>query len=193
MLQEHLQTMAPQCQPPIIGTHTSDDEDDSLLLGVNPNGRILWAADRVQRILNACQSGDESQEEVLSHAIGQLLVKMRRVYNWDAQLGTSVVINNFLYLRYVEHKSSGEIILRLSYDCNQMFPASFLKKFSLTSRECEVLTWLSTGKSNRAIALALALQPRTIDKYLEQIYSKLGIKNRTAAAAIAIDARRSQA
>ena len=31
----------------------------------------------------------------------------------------------------------------------------------------------------------LGLSPRTVDKHLEQIYAKLGVENRTAAAAIA--------
>jgi hypothetical protein len=36
----------------------------------------------------------------------------------------------------------------------------------------------------------LGLSPRTVDKHLEQIYAKLGIENRTAAAAIAASASR---
>ena len=60
------------------------------------------------------------------------------------------------------------------------------KDFKLTSREAEVLSWLSKGKTNRDIAQILGLSPRTIDKHLEQIYAKLGVENRTAAAAMAV-------
>jgi DNA-binding NarL/FixJ family response regulator len=60
------------------------------------------------------------------------------------------------------------------------------KDFKLTSREVEVLSWLSKGKTNRDIAQILGLSPRTIDKHLEQIYAKLGVENRTAAAAMAV-------
>jgi DNA-binding NarL/FixJ family response regulator len=60
------------------------------------------------------------------------------------------------------------------------------KDFRLTSRETEVLSWLSKGKTNRDIAQILGLSPRTIDKHLEQIYAKLGVENRTAAAAMAV-------
>ena len=49
--------------------------------------------------------------------------------------------------------------------------------------------WLSKGKTNRDIAQILGLSPRTVDKHLEQIYSKLGVENRTAAAAIAVSAK----
>jgi DNA-binding NarL/FixJ family response regulator len=68
-------------------------------------------------------------------------------------------------------------------------PQHELKKdFRLTSREAEVLSWLSKGKTNRDIAQILGLSPRTIDKHLEQIYAKLGVENRTAAAAMAVRA-----
>ena len=64
----------------------------------------------------------------------------------------------------------------------------FSKKFGLTPREGEVLSWLSKGKTNRDIAQILGLSPRTVDKHLEQIYAKLGVENRTAAVAFAADA-----
>ena len=48
---------------------------------------------------------------------------------------------------------------------------------------------VSAGKTNRDIAQILGLSPRTVDKHLEQIYSKLGVENRTAAAAIAVKTR----
>jgi predicted ArsR family transcriptional regulator len=40
-------------------------------------------------------------------------------------------------------------------------------------------------QDHRDIGQILGLSPRTVDKHLEQIYSKLGVENRTAAAAIA--------
>jgi len=42
------------------------------------------------------------------------------------------------------------------------------------------------GKTNREIAEILDLSPRTVNKHLETIFPKLGVENRTAAAAIAI-------
>jgi DNA-binding CsgD family transcriptional regulator len=59
--------------------------------------------------------------------------------------------------------------------------------FGLTAREAEVLTWITNGKSNRDIGTILALSPRTINKHLEHIHRKLGVENRTSAAAMAIN------
>lgn len=59
-------------------------------------------------------------------------------------------------------------------------------ELAMTPREAEVLLWISQGKSNRDIAAILELSPRTVNKHLEQIFTKLGVENRTAAAALAI-------
>ena len=59
-------------------------------------------------------------------------------------------------------------------------------ELAMTPREAEVLLWISQEKSNRDIAAILELSPRTVNKHLEQIFTKLGVENRTAAAALAI-------
>lgn len=53
---------------------------------------------------------------------------------------------------------------------------------TLTTRQIEVLTWVARGKTNAEIARILNLKPKTVGKYLERIYPKLGVENRTAAA-----------
>jgi DNA-binding CsgD family transcriptional regulator len=57
---------------------------------------------------------------------------------------------------------------------------------ALTSRESEVLLWISRGKSNREIGEILKISPRTVNKHLEQIFEKLGVENRASAAARAV-------
>jgi len=55
----------------------------------------------------------------------------------------------------------------------------------LTAREVEVLRHVAAGKSNKAIAKGLALSERTVDRHLSNIFDKLGVSSRTAAAAYA--------
>ena len=55
----------------------------------------------------------------------------------------------------------------------------------LTPREAEVVGWLAKGKTNAEIASALFISPQTVRKHLENIFEKLGVKTRTAAAAYA--------
>ena len=59
-------------------------------------------------------------------------------------------------------------------------------RLSLTGREAEVLLWISRGKSNREIGEILAISPRTVNKHLEQVFVKLGVETRAAAAARAV-------
>jgi len=60
--------------------------------------------------------------------------------------------------------------------------------FGLTQRESEVLLWIARGKSNKDIGDILGLSPRTVNKHLEQVYTKLGVENRASAAIKAIQA-----
>jgi DNA-binding CsgD family transcriptional regulator len=53
----------------------------------------------------------------------------------------------------------------------------------LTRRETEILAWLSQGKTNVEIGLALSISPRTVKKHLEHIYSKLRVHRRSGAVA----------
>jgi DNA-binding CsgD family transcriptional regulator len=54
----------------------------------------------------------------------------------------------------------------------------------LTARERQILEHVASGKENNEIALTLRIAPATVAKHLEHIYVKLGVANRTAAAAV---------
>ncbi len=58
----------------------------------------------------------------------------------------------------------------------------------LTSREREVLRLLAAGRSNREIAAALFIAPKTASVHVSNIMAKLGAGSRTEAAAIALQA-----
>jgi DNA-binding CsgD family transcriptional regulator len=55
----------------------------------------------------------------------------------------------------------------------------------LTKRELEVLRLLSAGETNREIAADLVLSVRTVDRHVSNIYAKLGVSSRAAAASYA--------
>ncbi|MPZ00053.1 MAG: hypothetical protein GEU97_19095 [Actinophytocola sp.] len=57
----------------------------------------------------------------------------------------------------------------------------------LTPREREVLRLLSTGETNKAIAVDLVLSERTIDRHVSNILAKLGVQSRAAATAYAYE------
>ena len=59
---------------------------------------------------------------------------------------------------------------------------------ALSAREREVLAALAEGLTNQQLADRLFISERTANRHLSNIYAKLGVRNRTAAARVAIEA-----
>ena len=59
----------------------------------------------------------------------------------------------------------------------------------LTAREVEVLRLVASGRSNAQIAAELVLSEKTVARHLSNIFGKLGVGSRTAAAAYAYERR----
>jgi len=59
------------------------------------------------------------------------------------------------------------------------------EQLGLTPREVEVLALVAAGQSNRQIAQALFISPKTVGVHISNILSKLGVAGRVEAAAIA--------
>jgi DNA-binding CsgD family transcriptional regulator len=58
---------------------------------------------------------------------------------------------------------------------------------ALTAREVEVLRLVATGKTNRAVADALAISEKTVARHLSNIFTKLDLPSRAAATAYAYE------
>jgi DNA-binding NarL/FixJ family response regulator len=166
------------------------DVSGRYLLAVNGVGKIMWATPQAQKLLSDALSPDSDDDVVLPDPIPQWLDQARKgKAGSKAAIMTALPGDEQLRLQYMGRLGSNEFLLRLAKDSGADAPAEFSSELGLTTREGEVLSWLSKGKTNRDIAQILGLSPRTVDKHLEQIYSKLGVENRTAAAAIAVNAK----
>ncbi|MET8978179.1 LuxR C-terminal-related transcriptional regulator [Streptomyces sp. NPDC004539] len=58
---------------------------------------------------------------------------------------------------------------------------------ALTAREAEVLALVAEGRTNREVAGALVVSEKTVARHLSNIFGKLGLGSRTAAAAYAFE------
>ena len=167
------------------------DVSGRFLLAVSLQGKIMWSTPQAQKLLSDNLTAGADDELVLPESMLQWL---EQVQSGKAGSKTPAMApfpgNEQLRLQYMGKLGPNEFLLRLAKDSGTNMPAEFSSELGLTSREGEVLSWLSKGKTNRDIAQILGLSPRTVDKHLEQIYAKLGVENRTAAAAVATRASR---
>lgn len=166
------------------------DVSGRYLLAVNSKGRLMWATPQAQKLLSDTLAGNADEDFVLPEPMTQWLEQAQRGKTGSkTAVMASLPGNEQLRLQFMGKLGPNEFLLRLAKDTSGDMPAEFSSELGLTTREGEVLSWLSKGKTNRDIAQILGLSPRTVDKHLEQIYSKLGVENRTAAAAIAVKTR----
>jgi DNA-binding response OmpR family regulator/DNA-binding CsgD family transcriptional regulator len=166
------------------------DVSGRFLLAVSRQGKIMWATPQAQKLLSENLTAVMNDELVLPDMLQWLEEAQKGQAGSKAPAMVSFPDNEQLRLQYMGKLGPNEFLLRLAKDSSANMPAQFSSELGLTTREGEVLAWLSKGKTNRDIAQILGLSPRTVDKHLEQIYAKLGVENRTAAAAIATSASR---
>lgn len=57
----------------------------------------------------------------------------------------------------------------------------------LTEREVEVLRLIARGRSNKEVAERLVVAPKTVGRHVENIYRKIGVSSRAAAAVFALE------
>jgi len=149
------------------------------LLAVSGAGSLLWATPQVARLAG----GEDERLGGLAAAI----------VDWGARegglarlLGKTLTVpagdGGALQLTCLGAIGSDEYLFRLAADDGERGPEALRQRFGLTLRESEVLVWIARGKSNRDIADILGLSPRTVNKHLEQVYTKLGVENRASAA-----------
>jgi DNA-binding response OmpR family regulator/DNA-binding CsgD family transcriptional regulator len=161
------------------------DVSGRYLLAVNGQGKIVWATPQAQKMLSENLASSAGEEFALPEPMLQWIAQMQKGRPKQKSQTASFPENEQLQLQYMGKLGPNEFLLRLAKDSSADTPVEFSSELGLTTREGEVLSWLSKGKTNRDIAQILGLSPRTVDKHLEQIYAKLGVENRTAAAAIA--------
>ena len=165
------------------------DVSGRYLFAVDRNGVVLWSTPQAQKLL-----ASETPPDVAGVASPLPAVWLRWLQQIaNGRAGADAISPPAAYcggfqLQYLGMFRTNEFLLQLTPEAVAETTTDFSKKFGLTPREGEVLSWLSKGKTNRDIAQILGLSPRTVDKHLEQIYAKLGVENRTAAVAFAADA-----
>ena len=157
------------------------DTTGQFMFAVDKSGVIVWSTPQVNQLFEAANEGDWLNENLANEISAWLEHK--------PNIGMGLNLESprhSLRILLLGENGKGEILLRL-IDNDRPDEAALLKsRLPLTGREADVLLWIARGKTNREIGQILGTSPRTINKHLEQVYRKLGVENRTSAAAKAL-------
>lgn len=176
------------------GVRAALDASGRTMLAADAQGGVRWATPRAQQILAKLAAGGDA---ALPAAI-ELPPAVRTWVSRMAARGMASANDNIvaaahglkIRFRLLSRVADNEILLVMQ----QAEPAAIEhaaigkleSRLGLTSREAEVLYWLSNGKANRDIADILGISYRTVDKHLEHLFAKIGIESRSSAVATAV-------
>jgi DNA-binding response OmpR family regulator/DNA-binding CsgD family transcriptional regulator len=170
------------------GSRAALDATGRFLLATDASGRLLWCTPKARELLAELFPVNlEAGASLPPSMLGQLI----QLRSQNSQEPARLLVD--VRGRKVEISVMGpigpdELLFRLTELSTTPDEQQLQRTLSLTSRESEVLLWISRGKANREIGEILAISPRTVNKHLEQIFVKLGVENRASAAARAIRA-----
>lgn len=145
------------------------------------DGGVAWASPRARALLARLSEAPQPRARLAAWLSGMT----DEALSQSADLEVATAGGAALRLAAIGRAASGDLLVRVAPGAAD--PGAVLaRELAVSAREGEVLAWLARGKSNRDIAAILGLSPRTITKHVEQIFAKLGVENRTSAAAVAI-------
>lgn len=168
------------------GSQLALDTSGRPALAVNGSGDLDWltplATDMLERLFPGWSAASGTLPKPLHAAIRELQAGVPTP-------GTSATVEkgeSCLEAGFLRCTTTGQWLFRLSERGEREERRLLAARHGLTSREAEVLLWISRGKQNRDVSEILHISPRTVNKHLEQIFEKMGVENRASAAAIAV-------
>lgn len=161
---------------------TALDSTGQTLFTIDPRGELQWATPQAHALLARARADETWQYD---HLAPQLRAWLAHHPDPGHQL-TLDDLDYPLAIRLISRPDNGDILLKLIDGERASGPALLRAELGLTERESQVLYWVANGKTNRETAQILDMSPRTVNKHLEQIYTKLDVDNRTAAAGTAL-------
>ncbi len=132
---------------------------------------LLCSAINARQVLEALQLG--ARGVVLKKKVAELLSALDAVMRGQYWIESRSVSNVV------------QIVQQLSAANPQ--PAHSQNRFGLTSRETEIISFLTQGFMNRDIAASLAITEETVKRHLTNIFNKVGMSNRLELAIFAIE------
>jgi DNA-binding NarL/FixJ family response regulator len=170
------------------GTRAALDATGRFLLATDRVGRLLWCTPKARQLLAELFPSASASDNNASLPAA-MLAQLMQLRSEGGNTRLLVDVNGRkVEISVLSPIGPDELLFRLTELSTTADEQQLQQTLSLTSRESEVLLWISRGKANREIGEILAISPRTVNKHLEQIFVKLGVENRASAAARAVRA-----
>jgi len=147
------------------------------LITTDAGGAILLSSPQAQTLLEALSA---AERDLIGEALTTLAADPMAQPSRSLDLG-GVTIN----LVRLGPTRSGAMLFELRRSSDGIELQLLQEAFGLTPREADVLLWTAHGKSNKDMSEILNISARTVNKHLEQVFIKVGVENRAAAAAAA--------
>ena len=156
------------------------DTAGRFLLSIDRAGTIRWSTPQAARLLGIAPGAS-----ALPTAMAASLTAAA-----DRASGGPAILEREqgappLAVSFLGAVQADELLFRLDLHDPRRDEDVLAERLALTTREAQVLLWVARGKANRDVGDILDLSPRTVNKHLETIFTKLGIENRSSAAVIA--------
>lgn len=168
------------------GTHAALDATGRFLLATDLSGRLLWSTPKARALLAELFPSQNEQAASLPAELLEQLMQLRGEGPKAPGSATMEIGQRRLEISVLSRIGPDELLFRLAEVGARGDEQLLQRALALTTREAEVLLWISRGKSNREIGEILGISPRTVNKHLEPVFVKLGVENRAAAAARAV-------
>ncbi|MET1754569.1 DNA-binding response regulator [Novosphingobium sp. RD2P27] len=169
------------------GSQYALDATGRSLLALADDGRLAWCTPTAEKLVQElAPQWSRCEAAVPSILFGPLA----RLTHEELVPGTTHRVDwesgQSLEMVVVGRARAEELLVRINLIDPKADIGRLQQHFQLTLREAEVLLWISYGKPNRVISEILSISPRTVNKHLEQVFAKLGVETRAAAAAFAV-------
>lgn len=153
-----------------LRTRTALDVAGGFLLATDATGKLLWCTPQAQARLTDALDNFSTEYFQIPQTLSLRAGERQLDFSPIGSVGPD------------------EKLYRLTESGGGQEEAFLRDSFALSAREAEVLLWIARGKPNKDVSDILGISPRTVNKHLEQVFTKLGVENRASAAALAVGA-----
>jgi DNA-binding CsgD family transcriptional regulator len=169
-----------------FGARVALDTTGRFLLATDAKGQARWSTPQAGSLLAAAFDEVNAADLKLPDELAAMTQRLILAGELDKPQPIASRVGSDVSVAFLGKSGPDEYLFRLTATSGSSEEEILRDDLGLTAREAEVLIWIARGKSNREISEILLISPRTVNKHLERIFSKLGIENRASATSVAM-------